>query len=130
MTTTPAYFGQKVFKYLKDLLAKRGAPEVAMPEERLPDVLALEAVIPNPICGSARFAFALPRSGRVDLSVFDVAGRRVARVLSGDRSAGRYDILWEARDSRGVRLPAGVYFLRLEAEGEAHARKVVLLRGN
>ena len=96
---------------------------------RLPLEVTLDPLRPNPLRGSAELRFALPQPGPVDLSVYDVAGRRVSRVVTGTQPAGRYDLRWEARDSRGRRLAAGVYFLRLVTPNESRVRKVVVLGG-
>ena len=43
------------------------------------------------------------------------------------RSAGSHAVTWDGRDEHGGGAPAGIYFLRLEAAGEALARRVVKL---
>jgi flagellar hook assembly protein FlgD len=63
----------------------------------------------------------------VTLSVIDVAGARVRRLLAGDwRVSGRHEIEWDGRDDRGLQVSAGVYFIRLEAGDEVRAVKVVM----
>jgi hypothetical protein len=70
---------------------------------------------PNPFRGSANIEFALPGSGPVELTVFDVAGRRIRELLTegAPRSAGRHTIAWDGRDERGQPVADGVYFVRL-----------------
>ena len=48
-----------------------------------------------------------------DLSVFDVAGRRVTTLAQGAFAPGRYSVHWDARAASGRTLGSGVYFLRL-----------------
>jgi hypothetical protein len=82
---------------------------------------------PNPFQGSTEFLFRTETEGNVVLSVFDLAGREVARVQDGAMGAGEHRIGWEARDVRGLRLRAGVYLYRLtRAEGSV-TRKLVLM---
>jgi flagellar basal-body rod modification protein FlgD len=71
--------------------------------------------------------FALPRAGRVRLDVVDVQGRHVRTLVDGDRAAGTYRAAWDGRDGNGRAVPAGVYFVRLDAAGERASRKVAML---
>lgn len=87
--------------------------------------LALAPVRPNPTTGSATIRYALPREGNVRLQVMDIQGREVARLESGSRPAGEHTVTWNAR--RGDRtIGAGLYLVRLEAEGRTLTRRVVV----
>ena len=82
-----------------------------------PDVLWCQ---PNPVSDAATLRFRLPAAGVVRLGVFDSAGRRVADLASGFHEAGFHDVRWDAQ-----RLPAGMYFARLEWNGQSAERKLV-----
>jgi hypothetical protein len=71
--------------------------------------------------------YALPRSGRVRLSIHDVRGRCVATLGSGMESAGARSIAWDGRDAEGEGVNAGVLWARLECDGEVVRRKFVRL---
>jgi len=64
----------------------------------------------NPAHGSLTLRFALPRQARVQLTIYDVAGRRVRELASGARPAGEQAIAWDLRDERGYEVSAGLYF--------------------
>jgi hypothetical protein len=83
---------------------------------------------PNPTRGSVEIAFTLPRAAAVDLRVASVDGREVARLAQGGWSAGAHHVSWAGRDSKGRALPAGMYFVRLSAGGDAVMRRLVLIR--
>ncbi len=84
---------------------------------------------PNPFRAGTRISFAVPRPGRVRLSVHDVRGRRVADLWNGPGpAAGRHTVRWDGRDTGGRAVAPGVYFLRLEAGGEFVTRKMVHFR--
>jgi len=70
--------------------------------------------MPNPFHGSTRFAFTVSdASGAdVDMSVFDVAGRRMATVARGRFGAGSHVVQWDGRGLDGSRARAGMYFVR------------------
>jgi hypothetical protein len=66
----------------------------------------------------------------VDLSVYDVTGRRVRNLISGRLPTGRsHTVRWDGRDQRGIPVAAGVYFYRLDlgVEKPLH-RKMVVIR--
>lgn len=90
--------------------------------------LRLDPVHPNPSKTGANLSFAVPATGQVRLTVYDAAGRRVATVLEATMPAGRRTVTWNGRDRQGHPVPAGMYFAKLEAGGEAQVRKIVLAR--
>lgn len=63
---------------------------------------------PNPFSESTRLRFTLPHPGHVTISVFDVTGRRMAKILDEAREAGSHFI-----EYRPAQLPRGHYFVRL-----------------
>ena len=84
---------------------------------------------PSPAPGSTHLAWNLPRVARVELNLFDTAGRRVRRLLGPEvQSAGAHGVDWDGRDDDGRALRPGLYVAHLEAEGKSLDRRVVLLR--
>ncbi len=63
------------------------------------------------------------------LAIYDVTGRLVATVADGNLEAGTHRLNWDGVDSGGRRIPAGVYFARLEAKDFNATRKILFLRG-
>ncbi len=61
----------------------------------------------------------------VHLDIFDVRGRRVRRLLDGERSAGTHHLVWDGRDDRGRPLGAGLYFLELRTPAVRRSLRVV-----
>ena len=96
--------------------------------EASPTELALAMKGQNPATSSALIAYSLPRAGRVQLALFDVAGRRVATLVEGPRPAGRFEVSWAGRTDGGGTARAGVYFVRLKTEAEQRVAKLVLSR--
>jgi hypothetical protein len=84
---------------------------------------------PNPSSGIVRLEYLAPRPGmRLTASVFNVAGRRVKRLLD-DSSAPADGVLeWDGTGSGGRSVASGVYFIRLESPGAATRQKLVRLR--
>ena len=82
----------------------------------------LFAPSPNPGRGPRRIAFELGEAARVTLGVFDVRGRRVARVAEESLPAGRYERQWNPEG----RFASGLYFLVLEAGRDRRIQKVLV----
>ncbi len=90
--------------------------------------LRLDVPAPNPAAGPRTIRFALARAGHAKLTVLDAAGRRVATVLDEARGEGMTQVTWDGRDAAGRAVAPGVYFVKLEANGESRTRKMTLVR--
>ncbi len=94
-----------------------------------PAALALLPAQPNPFASATRVAFTLPQAaGRVRLAVYGLDGRRVRTLVDEALPAGPHEVTWDGRDGTGSEAGAGVYFVRLEANGQHLERKVVRAR--
>ena len=98
-----------------------------------PVAFAFHGVSPSPFRDAARVRFDLPHTSRVRLTVYDVAGREVARLVDAVLEPGQHERLWDGSGRVGGVDP-GVYFVRLEARavsvpgGLDAVRKVVRVR--
>ncbi len=88
----------------------------------------LEQNEPNPFRPATTIAYAVPRNGSVQLSVFDVTGRLVRRLVGQVQAAGRYQVIWDGRDTAGRRAASGVYFYRLVTGDVIETRCMVRIR--
>ncbi|MBN2184730.1 MAG: T9SS type A sorting domain-containing protein [Candidatus Krumholzibacteriota bacterium] len=89
----------------------------------IPAVTALYQNYPNPFNPGTEICFFLKNSCRVDLRVYDAAGREVECLRCDDLDAGEHTVRWTPEN-----LSSGVYFYRLKAGGKTISRKAVLLR--
>ncbi|MDZ7306648.1 MAG: T9SS type A sorting domain-containing protein, partial [candidate division KSB1 bacterium] len=72
--------------------------------------------------------FALPQAGQMRLAVYNILGQPVRTLMEGVRPAGEFQVTWDGRDNRGRQVASGVYFYRLEAQGQVQTRKLTLMR--
>ena len=84
---------------------------------------ALNNPYPNPFNAESVLEFALPSSGKINLSVYDVTGRKVLTLIDGYKPAGTHSLRFEAEG-----LTSGVYFVRLDAGEFRQARKICLVK--
>jgi hypothetical protein len=88
----------------------------------------LQSPRPNPFGSSTEIEFVLGQPGRADVSVYDVSGRRVARLVNESYPAGAHRVTWDGRGSDGGRLPSGVYFIKLRVGDYTSVRKILLTK--
>ena len=89
----------------------------------LPVSPVLYPACPNPFNSSVNLSIYLPLANHINLSIFDIQGREVKRLVYGNLPRGKLSFFWNASD-----YPAGVYVVRMEAGDAMEMRKVVLVR--
>lgn len=89
----------------------------------IPSQVALLPAYPNPFNPSTTISFTLPSKSFVMLKIFDIMGREVATLVSGQLPAGQHSRQWNA-----VNMPSGIYFCRLQAGLYIETRRLVLLK--
>jgi hypothetical protein len=96
----------------------------------LPTVLLLHAPRPNPTRGGVVMQLDVPAAeeGRAEIRIYDVAGRRVGTLVSGEVRPGRHDVPWDLRDGNGRRVGSGVYFARMEFGAKRAIHRIVVLK--
>ncbi|MCF7833640.1 MAG: T9SS type A sorting domain-containing protein [Candidatus Marinimicrobia bacterium] len=95
--------------------------EVAI--DGVPNTFALEQNYPNPFNPATTLKFQIPNTEMVNISIYNVAGRKVAEVMNAQLEAGYYSVNFNASV-----LPSGVYLYRITA-GEFNAvKKMTLLK--
>lgn len=91
-------------------------------------VLSFSNPYPNPARQSATMSFTLPQAAMIQVDAFDIAGRHIRTLASGQHDAGRGEVNWDLRDDTGRTLEAGVYLVRGRLAGQSWTRRVVIVR--
>lgn len=100
---------------------------VADAREPLPG-LRLFTPYPNPFNPNTTIRFVLDVASEIELTIYDVTGRRVRTLLDETRDAGEHRIHWDGRNRDGGDAATGVYFLRLRSASESTTQRMVLIR--
>ncbi len=120
------------FDFMTDVVkaAAGSAAELAglIRTDPLPSTVVLHQNFPNPLFNHTRIRFELPSRLPVDLTLFDLAGRKVVVMIRDTLDGGRHEFVWDGRGPSGEDIASGVYFLRLQADGMDRVRKVVIVR--
>jgi hypothetical protein len=98
-------------------------------QPEIPGEFSLSQNYPNPFNPSTRVSYSVPVQSGVRLVVYDILGREVVRLMDGEvKQAGTYEIAWDGMNARGLTMPSGTYFLRMEAGSFTAVKKLLLLK--
>ena len=104
-------------------------PVSTRPGSVLPQQFTLGQNYPNPFNPSTVIPYQLASAAHVRLEVFNVLGQRLATLVDGVRPAGSHTARWDATDTAGQAVGAGVYIYRLSSAGQMQSRRMVLIDG-
>ena len=88
-----------------------------------PEAYAISDAYPNPFNPVTSFEYIMPADGMVQVAVYDISGRQVAELANGFKSAGSYQVTWNAND-----LSSGVYMINMISGDFAAVQKVMLIK--
>jgi len=83
---------------------------------------------PNPFNSSTTLNYQIEKDEIVDLTIYNVAGQKIATIVHERQTAGSYHIIWKAVDLNGQTVPSGVYLVILQTETERIMQRVLLLK--
>jgi hypothetical protein len=99
-------------------------PVVAIPSKDL----MKSSNSPNPFNPSTTISYTLSEQAHVRLEVYDVAGRRIAKLVDASQGPGDHRAVWDGKDSNGVTVSSGIYFYRITAGDLKISKKMILVR--
>lgn len=86
------------------------------------------AIRPNPFTRSSKITYSLAKGGRITLSMHNILGEEVCRLVEGYQPPGFHSFDYLGYDRYGTRLPPGVYFCRLQSDHRETVEKLVYLK--
>ncbi len=92
-------------------------------DTKLPFEYNLAQNHPNPFNPTTSIKFDLPMQTEVNLTIFNLMGQEVARLVDGSMDAGYHSVSWDATN-----VASGVYFYRLSAGEFSRTYKMLLLK--
>ena len=96
--------------------------------EVLPTVFALHQNYPNPFNPVTTLRYDLPEDAMVSITIYDVMGRRVKSLVNTTQVAGYRSVRWDATNSFGEPVSAGMYIYMIQAGQFTKTKKMVLLK--
>jgi phosphopantetheinyl transferase len=97
------------------------APEVSA--INIPSAFLLHQNYPNPFNPITAISYELSAISNVDLSIYDMNGKKVATLVNGSKLAGYHSVNWDASN-----VGSGIYFYRLQAGSFVETKKMVFMK--
>ncbi len=95
----------------------------------VPKAFKLDNPYPNPFNPTTTIRFEVPYRGLVNIRIYDLLGRQIARLMDVRLDTGSYEVLWNPAVDTGVPLSSGIYLVRVQFDrGEAQVQKVTYLK--
>jgi len=94
----------------------------------IPNEFELGQNYPNPFNPETTIKYAVPKTGHIQIDVYNILGKKVRTLFDGTQVAGSYEIRWDARDDSGSALSSGVYLITLRSGNFVTAKRVTLLK--
>ncbi|HIN96437.1 MAG TPA: T9SS type A sorting domain-containing protein, partial [Candidatus Marinimicrobia bacterium] len=114
-----------------------GSGEITIPIEEtftlerkaiIPIAYTLHQNYPNPFNPITSIRYDLPEAALVTLTIYDLIGREITQLVNTTQEAGYRSVRWDATDSFGKPVSAGVYLYQIRSGGFVQTRKMVLLK--
>ena len=93
-----------------------------------PEDFGLEQNYSNLFNSSTEIGYTQVEAADVEMSVYDLAGQKVVRLVGEFAGSGSHRVAWDGRDDAGRELASGVYIYSLRVGNRSEARKLLLLR--
>jgi len=90
--------------------------------------LAFSSPYPNPARESVSWSFSMPQAARVQVDVYDLAGRHVHTVEDAERRPGADVLTWDMRDEGGRAVGAGMYFVKARIGSVVWTKRLTVVR--
>ena len=83
---------------------------------------------PNPFNPETVISYQLSMNSDVELTVYDVLGRKVKTLVNQTQNSGEHSIVWDARDEKNYPVSSGIYFYQMTTENQILKKKMLLVR--
>ncbi len=82
---------------------------------------------PNPFNPETMITYSIPQKSHVNLNIYNIRGQLVKQIVTGNQESGVHSIRWDGKDKNGNGTASGVYFYRLDVEGQHSITKKMIL---
>ncbi len=94
----------------------------------IPEKFSLHQNYPNPFNPVTTIQYELPHRSNVQLTIFDLLGRKVTTLVAETQEAGYRSVIWDATNDRGQPVSAGMYIYQVNSGTYTQTRKMVVLK--
>ncbi len=97
-------------------------------DDSIPALKLAASNYPNPFNPETTISYSVPKSGAASLKVYNLKGQVIRTLVSSVMEAGNYSVVWNGKDDNGNAVSSGVYFYRLDNDGQTVTRKMLLAK--
>jgi len=90
--------------------------------------LTLEQNQPNPFRTETQINYQVARAGKINLSVYDLSGRKIRTLVNSYKPVGAYQVVWNGQNEFGIEVNAGYYFSRLQSDNLTRTVKMLVTK--
>ena len=94
----------------------------------IPEAFALHQNYPNPFNPITSIRYDLPVDGLVNITVYDMIGREVKKLVNGIQTAGFRSVKWDATNNNNQTVSAGLYIYSIYSDNYIDTKKMILLK--
>jgi hypothetical protein len=94
----------------------------------IPEAFELYHNFPNPFNALTTIRYDLPINTNVNMTVYDILGRKIIELVNGEEEAGRKQIIWNGNNANGIPSSSGVYIYRIKTTKFNNTKKMILLK--
>ena len=83
---------------------------------------------PNPFNPSTSIEYVIPKSGGVEISIYDLNGRHVKTLVQENQQQGKHQVIWEGLDQSYQRVVSGFYIYVIKFDNATLSKKMILIK--
>jgi hypothetical protein len=101
---------------------------VGLPGDEIPGSMQTLRNYPNPFNPQTTIFYSMLSDGPVEISIFDLSGRRIRTLVEEITSAGNHSVIWNGCDDQGQLQSSGLYFTRISTDAGTISAKMVMMK--
>ncbi len=114
----------KILNWLQEAQTVKASDRI---EGNIPTTFDLSQNYPNPFNASTTIQFQLPKTSFVTITVFNILGKEIKILTNSAFNAGKYKVIWNAKDNHNQSVTSGVYIYQIKAGNFQMTRKMIVL---
>jgi len=96
--------------------------------DNVPKSYTLSNNYPNPFNGSTIIKYTLPEQASVNITIYNLLGQKVIRLVDKMQQPGEYSLLWQGDDWSGTPVPSGVYVYKMQTKNFTVTKKMLYIK--
>jgi hypothetical protein len=83
---------------------------------------------PNPFNPETTISFNMPKTGKANVSIFNLKGQLVKTILNEQVETGSHNIIWNGTNAQNSSVASGIYFFRVKTDAQTTQKKMILMK--